>query len=73
MVFQSSFISGKTGCQDQEEGDDIETEAEQDELLAECAGDVLTNFGKIIPPDDFALYFQTILPMLFERLVSIYY
>lgn len=60
---------GKTECQDQEEEEDVDTEAEQDELLIECAGEVLSNFGKIIPPEDFALYFQTVLPMLLERLV----
>lgn len=60
---------GKTECQDQEEAEDVETEAEQDELLVECAGDVLSNFGKVIPPEDFALYFQAVLPMLLDRLV----
>ncbi|KOC63425.1 Importin-4 [Habropoda laboriosa] len=64
----TDVMSGKTECQDQEETEDLDTEAEQDELLIECAVDVLSNFGKIIPPEDFALYFQTILPMLLERL-----
>lgn len=63
------FIIGKTECQDQEEADDIDTEAEQDELLVECAGDVLSTFGKVILPEDFELYFHTVLPMLLERLV----
>ncbi|KAG7189765.1 hypothetical protein KM043_017429 [Ampulex compressa] len=64
----TDVMSGKTECQDQEEAEDVETEAEQDELLVECAGDVLSNFGKALPPEDFALYFQTVLPMFLERL-----
>ena len=52
------FIIGKTECQDQEEADDIDTEAEQDELLVECAGDVLSTFGKVISPEDFEIYFH---------------
>lgn len=47
----------------------MDTDAEQDELLIECAGDVLTNFGKVISPGDFMLYFQSVLPLLIEKLV----
>ncbi|XP_003693033.1 importin-4 [Apis florea] len=64
----TDVMLGKTECQDQEEADDIDTEAEQDELLIECAGDVLSTFGKVISPEDFELYFHTVLPMLLERL-----
>ncbi|XP_076248556.1 importin-4 [Calliopsis andreniformis] len=64
----TDIMSNKTQCQDQEEADEVETEAELDELLVECAGEVLSNFGKVIPPEDFALYFQAVLPMLLERL-----
>lgn len=64
----TDVMLGKTECQDQEEADDIDTEAEQDELLVECAGDVLSTFGKVISPEDFELYFHTVLPMLLERL-----
>ncbi|XP_033183456.1 importin-4 [Bombus vancouverensis nearcticus] len=60
-------MSGKTECQDQEEAEDLDIEAEQDELLVECAGDVFCNFGKVVPPEDFGHYFQTVLPMLLER------
>lgn len=63
------FLTGKTECQDQEEAEDLDIEAEQDELLVECAGDVFCNFGKVVPPEDFGHYFQTVLPMLLERLV----
>ncbi|XP_031846773.1 importin-4 [Nomia melanderi] len=59
---------GKTECQDQEEADEVEAEAEQDELLVECAGDVLTNLGKVIPPEEFAIFFQNVLPKLLDRL-----
>ncbi|XP_053972274.1 importin-4-like [Hylaeus volcanicus] len=61
-------MSGKTACQDEDDAEEMETEAEQDELLIECAGDVLSNFGKIIAPEDFALYFRVVLPMLLARL-----
>lgn len=44
-------------------------EAEQDELLVECAGDVLTNFGRTIPPEEFALFFQTVLPLFLDKMV----
>ncbi|XP_043248077.1 importin-4-like [Colletes gigas] len=64
----TDVMSGKTACQDEEDAEEVETEAEQDELLIECAGDVLSNFGDVIAPDDFALYFQAALPMLLTRL-----
>lgn len=63
------FTTGRTACQDEEDAEEIETEAEQDELLIECAGDVLSNFGEIIAPEDFVFYFQITLPMLLTRLV----
>ncbi|XP_015437006.1 PREDICTED: importin-4 [Dufourea novaeangliae] len=63
-----AVMLGKTECQDQEETEEVETEAEQDELLVECAGDVFTNLGKVISPEAFAIFFQTILPRLLERL-----
>ncbi|XP_015586290.1 importin-4 [Cephus cinctus] len=64
----TDVMTGKTECQDQEDADGEEAEAEQDELLVECAGDVLSNFGKVIPAEDFALYFQTVLPMFLDKL-----
>ncbi|XP_034941996.1 importin-4-like [Chelonus insularis] len=63
----TDILSGKAECQDVGETDD-DDEAEQDELLVECAGEVFTNFGKILTPEEFAIYFQTILPYLKERL-----
>nr|XP_033340225.1 importin-4-like [Megalopta genalis] len=59
---------GKTQCQDQEDVDEDETEAEQDKLLVECAGDVLVNLGKITSPEEFSLFFQRVQPKLLERL-----
>lgn len=84
-MFYSNFITitivlitielvflGRTECQDQEEaggeGED-EGEAEHDELLFECAGQVLTNLGKALTPEDFTLYLQIIFPILIKRLV----
>lgn len=73
MLVQLLF-SGHTECQDQDEldGEDAnEGEAEHDELLFECAGQVLTNLGNAIPPEDFALYLQIVFPILIKRLVII--
>ncbi|XP_012138134.1 importin-4 isoform X2 [Megachile rotundata] len=64
----TDVMSGMTVCQDLEEAEDVDTEAEQDELLIECAGDVLSNFGKVIAPEDFAIHFQVVLPWLLDRL-----
>ncbi|XP_057341318.1 importin-4-like [Microplitis mediator] len=63
----TDVFTGKIECQDQEDPDD-DDEAEQDEFLVECAGDVLSNFGKAIPAEDFANYFKTVLPFLKDRL-----
>ncbi|XP_066592125.1 importin-4-like [Prorops nasuta] len=64
----TDVLSGKTECQDQEDADGLDAEAEQDELLIECAGDLLSNFGKSLQPEEFLLYFQTTLPMILQRL-----
>lgn len=64
----TEILAGRTYCQDQEDVDEDDMEAEQDELLIECAGDLLTHFGKVIPPEEFAHFFQTILPSISERL-----
>lgn len=61
-------------CQDTDlgaAGDNAEEddEAEQDELLLECAGDVIPKFGNAITPDDFILYFPNILQLLMIRTV----
>ncbi|XP_060832672.1 importin-4-like [Bombus pascuorum] len=64
----TDVMLGKTECQDQEETEDLDIEAEQDELLVEYAGDVFCNFGKVLSPEDFGHYFQAMLPMFLERL-----
>ncbi|XP_063986227.1 importin-4-like [Diachasmimorpha longicaudata] len=60
-------FTGKIECQDQDDGEGEDNEAEQDEFLIECAGDVLSYFGKAIPAEEFAFYFQKVLPHLKER------
>ncbi|XP_011501436.1 PREDICTED: importin-4-like [Ceratosolen solmsi marchali] len=68
----TDVMLGRTECQDPDglgtEGDGDEGEAEHDELLFECAGQLLTNLGKVISSEDFALYLQTIFPILIKRL-----
>ncbi|XP_077271218.1 importin-4 isoform X1 [Temnothorax americanus] len=61
-------MKGKTACQDQEEVEGIDTEAEQDELLIECAGTVFSSLGRVLSAEDFAHYFQTMLPFFIKRL-----
>ncbi|KAK1123971.1 hypothetical protein K0M31_006999 [Melipona bicolor] len=64
----TDIMLGKTQCQHHEEEENLDIEAEQDELLVESAGDVLCNLGKVISPEDYELYFKIVLPMLLERL-----
>ncbi|XP_043514170.1 importin-4-like isoform X1 [Frieseomelitta varia] len=64
----TDIMLGKTKCQHHEEEENLDVEAEQDELLVESAGDVLCNLGKVIAPEDYELHFKTVLPMLLERL-----
>lgn len=64
----------QTTCQDTDLGaagdnDEDDGEAEQDELLLECAGDVIPKFGNAIVPDDFFLYFPNVLQLLSVRTV----
>ncbi|XP_043465104.1 importin-4-like [Leptopilina heterotoma] len=64
----TEILAGRTYCQDQEEADEEDMEAEQDELLIECAGDLLTHFGRLLSPEEFAHFFQTLLAFILERL-----
>ncbi|KAJ8668090.1 hypothetical protein QAD02_009753 [Eretmocerus hayati] len=68
----TDVMSGRTQCQDQDDGggedDGDEGEAEHDELLFECAGQALANLSKAMPPDEFLLYFQLVLPILVKRM-----
>ncbi|XP_011860165.1 PREDICTED: importin-4-like [Vollenhovia emeryi] len=61
-------MKGKTACQDQEEVEGVDTEAEQDELLIECAGTVFSNLGGVLLAEDFSHYFQTMLPFFIKRM-----
>lgn len=66
------IMTNKTACQDQDqevEENDEDTEAEQDEILYECAGEIIPNFGKAIKPDDFSCYFPNILALMQVRAV----
>lgn len=62
-------------CQDTDAGtqtdaNEDETEAEQDELLLESAGDVIPKYAAAISPDDFAHYFPNVLKLLSGRTVK---
>ncbi|XP_066250026.1 importin-4-like [Euwallacea similis] len=69
-------LTMKTMCQDtdlgqgQSEANDDDTEAEQDELLLESAGDVIPKYAAAISPDDFACYFPNILKLLSGKTVK---
>lgn len=66
-------MNNKTACQDQDaEVESEETDSEQDEMLLECAGDIIPNFGKAIKPDDFACYFPNVLTLMQIRAVRIF-
>ncbi|CAG9770533.1 unnamed protein product [Ceutorhynchus assimilis] len=64
-------LTMKTMCQDTDLGtqtdNEDDTEAEQDELLLESAGDVIPKYAAAISPDDFALYFPSVLKLLSAR------
>lgn len=69
-------LTMKTVCQDtdlgqaQEANQEDDTEAEQDELLLESAGEVIPKYAAAISPDDFACYFPNVLKLLSSRTVS---
>lgn len=65
------IFSGETECQGSEDNDEFGDEAEQDELLIECAGEVFASLGKIIPSDEFVAHFETLLPVMVNRLVRL--
>nr|CAD7413427.1 unnamed protein product [Timema cristinae] len=44
----------KTECQDKEDEGSDDPEAEQDEMLIECAGNIVPSLGKAMTPNDFA-------------------
>ncbi|XP_014209388.1 importin-4 [Copidosoma floridanum] len=70
----TEVMLGRTSCQDGEEAetesDGDEGEAEHDELLFECAGQVLVNLGNSMTSQDYAVYFGKVLPILIKRSVK---
>ena len=61
----SEVLNSKVACQFNEQiGDEEQEESEYDEALIEMAGDVLPRFGEALSPDEFALYFGRIWPLL---------
>ncbi|KAJ1525478.1 hypothetical protein ONE63_010288 [Megalurothrips usitatus] len=67
-------LTYKTECQDEDEAgndadpDEDDDDAEQDELLLQYAGNVVPQLGKAMGPEDFALYFKSILPMFLTKM-----
>ncbi|CAG2066245.1 unnamed protein product, partial [Timema podura] len=57
----------KTECQDKEDEGSDDPEAEQDEMLIECAGNIVPSLGKAVTPDDFAIYFGNLLPLFLAK------
>lgn len=69
-------LTYKTECQDGDEPgteaeDDDDDDAEQDELILQYAGNIVPQLGKAMTHEDFALYFQSVLPMFLNKMVSI--
>lgn len=68
------FFFLQTECQDKEDEDGTNSddpEAEQDEMVIEYAGDIVPNLGKAMTPDDFAQYFEQLLPLFANRTVRL--
>lgn len=67
-----NVLNSKVTCQlPDDQGEDEDQEAsEYDEALIEVAGDVFPKFGGALTPDEFALYFKTIVPILAAKIVS---
>ncbi|KAE8750906.1 hypothetical protein FOCC_FOCC002334 [Frankliniella occidentalis] len=69
-------LTYKTECQDEDEAgneggggdDEDDDDAEQDELLIQYAGNIVPQLGKAMSHEDFALYFQNILPMFLNKM-----
>lgn len=55
------IMARRTECQD--EGEEDESEAEQDELLIESAGEIVPALGKAMNPQEFAQHYTQLLPM----------
>ncbi|KAG8238816.1 hypothetical protein J437_LFUL010530, partial [Ladona fulva] len=66
MAVLQNKVECQDKCKDEEEESD-DGEAEQDELLIQCAGDIIPKLGKAMPPDDFAVYFEQFYPLLVAK------
>lgn len=60
------FNENGVGGQNDDEGDDMESE--YDEALIELAGDVLPKLGEALNPQEFALYFGRVVPLLAAKI-----
>jgi len=67
-----NVLTSKVSCQiyDEQAEDEEQGESEYDEALLQVAGDVLPKFGLALTPDEFALYFKNIAPILAAKIVS---
>lgn len=76
LIFTSiqNVLNSKVSCQlyDDQAEDDEQEESEYDEALIQVAGDVLPKFGAAMTPDEFAIYFKTIVPILANKIVSFF-
>lgn len=66
------MILERTECQDQDDAEGDEGEAEYDELLFECAGQLLVNLGKASSSEDFTQIVKMIFPIFIKRLTVIF-
>lgn len=68
----TDIMKEKTKCQEDTVVDVCKNEAEEDVTLFEYASEVFSSLGKVIPPEEFAKYFEVVLPILSERCVSFF-
>lgn len=66
-----NVLTSKVSCQlyDEQAEDDEQEESEYDEALIQVAGDVLPKFGAALSPDEFAVYFKQVVPILAAKIV----
>lgn len=69
-----NVLNSKVSCQlyDEQAEDDEQEESEYDEALIQVAGDVLPKFGAAMSPDEFAVYFKQVVPILANKIVSFF-
>lgn len=66
-----NVLNSKVSCQlyDEQAEDDDQEESEYDEALIQVAGDVLPKFGAALSPDEFAMFFKQVFPILAGKIV----